>query len=473
MILWWRRSLVAQFIGFVLLTLIVSQALSFFIARDERARALYAASKSEFYTRTTSITRLMGSLPAELREEALQASETAYSRFWLSADEPADPEAWRKRAADELARPLVDLVDFPQHPEMDISPILSADTREAFVAANAGEPWATPTDATWSLPQAARFTPLGGDSGFGLAVRLDDANWLNSAYYNNSASSWWTSQTISSLIVAAALLSAIGAFAAHRIARPLRRLTASAEAIGRGENVPPLPEEGPDDIRQTTAAFNRMQERLFRFVEDRTRMLAAIGHDLRTPLTSLRLRAEFVTDPDIQQKMLATIDEIQTMTEATIAFARGEASVEETRTVDLNALVGSLCDDLAEMQLPVTYAEGRRMPYRCRPASLRRAIRNVIENAVRYGEEARVQLRHAGQSIEIVVADAGPGIPEAMHEKVFAPFYRLEESRNRETGGVGLGLSIARTIIRHHGGDIVLAQGDQDFTVTISLPAQT
>ena len=162
-------------------------------------------------------------------------------------------------------------------------------------------------------------------------------------------------------------------------------VAASAEAIGRGENVPPLPEEGTDDIRQMTAAFNRVQARLFRFIEDRTRMLAAIGHDLRTPLTSLRLRTEFVTDPDIQQRMLATVDEIQTMTEATIAFARGEATAEETRTVDLNALVGSLCDDLAEMQQPVAYRDAEKLAYRCRPDSLRRAIRNVIENGVGSG----------------------------------------------------------------------------------------
>lgn len=134
-------------------------------------------------------------------------------------------------------------------------------------------------------------------------------------------------------------------------------------------------------------------------------------------MTSLRLRTEFVTDPDVQQRMLATIDEIQTMTEATIAFARGEATIEETRTVDLNALVGSLCDDLADMEQPVTYQDGEKSTYRCRPDSLRRAIRNIIENAVRYGSEARVQLRHHAQSVDIIVEDDGPGIPEAMHEK--------------------------------------------------------
>lgn len=470
MIHWWRSSLAAQLIGFVLVTLIVSQALFFFISRNEQERALYTASKSEFFTRATSITRLMGSLPDQLRNEALEATETAFSRFWISDSAPDNADDWRRRAADELARPLANFVDSHQHPGFDLQSAIDSTTRDEIISANAGQSWLMPSAVTWNLPQTARYTPLGGTRGFGIAVKLDDGTWLNSAYYNSTPTSWWNSQTLAWLALAAILLCVIATLAANRIARPLQRLTAAAEALGRGENVPPLPEEGTDDIRQTTAAFNRMQGRLFRFIEDRTRMLAAIGHDLRTPLTSLRLRVEFVNDPDTQQKMLATIDEIQTMTEATIAFARGEATKEDTRAVDLNALVGSLCDDLAEMGQPVTYEDAEKTTYRCRPDSLRRAIRNIIENAVRYGGKARVQLCRNEQTIDIIVEDDGPGIPEAMHEQAFAPFYRIEASRNRETGGVGLGLAIARTILRHHGGDIVLNNDNPNFRVVISLP---
>jgi signal transduction histidine kinase len=213
-----------------------------------------------------------------------------------------------------------------------------------------------------------------------------------------------------------------------------------------------------------------MQERLQRFVEDRTRMLAAISHDLRTPLTSLRLRAEFVQDHDLQEKMLKTIEEIQTMTEAALAFAREDAAVEETRTVDLSALVGSLCDDLAELGQNVTVSDGPKVLYRCRPDSLRRAIRNLVENAVRYGEQAKVSLVRSADGLDIVVEDGGPGIPQADMEQVFAPFFRLEQSRNRETGGVGLGLSIARAIARHHGGDIVLENRSNGLRAVIRLP---
>ena len=467
---WWKRSLSVQFIGFTLVALVASQILSLYVSHDEQEKAVFAAYKSEFLTRMASLTRLAESIPVELREQAVLASETSYSRFWITDSEQPDATQWRRQAAEQLSRDLANFVALPQHSGAGLPTAINASTRDALLAATSGEPWSTPSEVAWSLPQAAKFTYINGRNGFGLAVRLSDGKWLNSAYYKVSANSWWNSQTFYSLGLTAFFMSIIGIAAAHRIARPLRRLAASAEAIGRGENVPPLPEEGTDDIRQTTEAFNRMQARLFRFVEDRTHMLAAIGHDLRTPLTSLRLRAELVTDLDVQQRMLATIDEIQTMTEATIAFARGESAVEDTRTVDLNALIGSLCDNLAEMNQPVTYLDGEKSPYRCRPDGIRRAVRNIVENALRYGGAAEVYLRQTPHTMEVVVEDRGPGIPANMHEKVFAPFYRLEASRNRDTGGVGLGLAIARAIIRHHGGDIVLVNREPGLQVTISLP---
>jgi signal transduction histidine kinase len=168
--------------------------------------------------------------------------------------------------------------------------------------------------------------------------------------------------------------------------------------------------------------------------------------------------------------MLATISEIQSMSEATLAFAREEATAESTRTVDLTALVESLCDDLIELGHEISFSEGQKISYRCRPDALRRACRNLVENAVRYGERARVSVERRVDSIDIVVADDGPGIPESAKEQVFAPFFRIENSRNRETGGVGLGLSIARTIVRRHGGDIVLDNRQRGLCAIISLP---
>jgi signal transduction histidine kinase len=273
----------------------------------------------------------------------------------------------------------------------------------------------------------------------------------------------------------ALLLLLVAVLAARRVARPLQRLTDSAERLGRGEDVEMLPEQGPEDIRRTTAAFNRMHSRLRRFIEDRTRMVAAISHDLRTPITSLRLRAEFIDDSEMKEKIIATLDEMQAMTEGALAFAREEATVEPTRTTDLDALLESLCADLSEMGWDVKFDDGARVPWRGRPDGLRRALRNVIENAVRYGDRARVKLDVSPESLEVAVEDDGPGIPEVEFERVFTPFVRLESSRNRSTGGVGLGLSIARTIVRAHGGDIFLtnrngAKPVSGLRVVIRLP---
>ena len=173
----------------------------------------------------------------------------------------------------------------------------------------------------------------------------------------------------------------------------------------------------------------------------------------------MRLRAEFVSDEDIREKLIASLDEMQTMTEATLAFARDDATQEETRTVDLSALLESLCNDLADLGWDVTFKNGEKIPFRCGPEALRRAVRNLVENAVRYGERARVILTRTPDAVEIVVEDEGQGIPEEEFERVFQPFVRLESSRNRQTGGVGLGLSIARSLVRSHGGDVLLLNG--------------
>ncbi len=465
---WWRRSLAAQFVGLLLLALIVSQAIGMLLSWDEKDKALKAAMKSEFFSRTASVTRLMESIPHDLRQEALLATETTYSRFWITPEEPPAALAWSEKAAEELMRPLANLVDLPPQWGLKVSAVEIPPDRDVFRPAQASQGWAVPSAPIWDLPRDALFVSFGHGDGLGLAVKLNDGTWLNSAYYKSIPDDW--QRSLITLLTTAVILSSIGIISATRIARPLRQLTASAEAFGRGENVGLLPEEGPDDIRQMAEAFNRMQDRLHRFVDDRIRMLAAIGHDLRTPLTSLRLRAEFVEDPDTQRRMTETIDEIQAMTEAMVAFARGEASVEETRNVDLTALVESLCDNLSDMGQSVDYVETEPVIYRCRPDALRRAIRNLIENAVRYGGSAKVSVSEQPNSVDIVIEDRGPGIPQNLREDVFSPFFRLEKSRNRETGGVGLGMSIARAIVRHHGGDIQLMDNEPGLKAIIRLP---
>ncbi|WP_319518906.1 ATP-binding protein [uncultured Martelella sp.] len=468
----WRKSLAAQFIGFMLAALIVSQTIAFLISWDERTSALRAAAKSEFYSRAVSMTGLLQSIPPASREQALHASETTYSRFWLTDSGPGEARAWRLEALDQLSRPLDNFIDLSDQYHWAAPAKPKLPERSEVASENADEGWVSPPPAVWSLPQIARFIHFDRRKGLGIMVELGDGQWLNFASYQADSGRWWNSRSLTSVGLAALLLALIGALISHRISRPLRDLARSAEALGRGENLPPLAESGPEEVRRTAEAFNRMQARLRRFVEDRTKMLAAIGHDLRTPLTSLRLRTELVENAATRRKMLATIDELQGMTEAAIEFARGQSVDEKTRAIDLDALVGSICEDHADIDHPVTYLESEKTVYRCRPDSLRRAIRNLIENAVRYGGEANVFLRMNETTVDIVIADRGPGIPEDMHSKVFSPYFRLETSRNRQTGGIGLGLSIARAIAQQHGGDITFVMTDHGMEAIIALPCE-
>src|SRR5215468_2418016 len=465
-------SLHGQMVGLLLLALAVSQAIGFFIYRDERAEALRGVVADEFVSRAASVAQLLEATPPALREQILQAVATTYARYWWSPAEPTDVASWQQQACEHLAQPRFPGPSSP-FPTRAVrsSSSLAATILAAFPApADARSEWDVLPASAWPLARAAKLLHLDGTNALGLAVPLAGGGWLNAAYAKPFSPDWSSQATIS-LAVMAVAISLIAFLTARRIARPLRMLTQAVESFGRGEDVAPLRESGPRDIRKTAEAFNRMQARLRRFIEDRTRMLAALGHDLRTPITALRLRAEFVSDAAVRDKLLVTLDEMQAMAETALAFAREEATGEPTRTIDLTALLESLCDDLAELGCDVAFSDGERLPYRCRPEGLRRAVRNLVQNAVRYGQRARVTLRRGGDGIEIAVDDDGPGIPEAEFERVFAPFVRLEGSRNPATGGVGLGLSIARAIARDHGGDIRLENRvGGGLRATIGLP---
>ncbi|WP_029356300.1 ATP-binding protein [Bosea sp. 117] len=468
----WNRSLTARFVTIMLLALALSQGISFLLFMDERGQALYKAAKTEFLSRSASVAQVLEATPPELQADILRASNTSYTRFWVSRDFPADADNWRGTAREHLAEPLpsvASLAGTRSATALDPpTPVPASMVAAPLDPARAS--WGEMPAYAWPLSRPAKFLYLGENNGMGLAVQLKDGSWLNTAFAKKMTNGLWTTQSIISLAVTAVILSICATFIARGMTRPMRRLAVAAEALGRGETVEPLPETGPDDIRQTAVAYNLMQARLQRFVEDRTRMLAAIGHDLRTPITSLRLRAEFVSDDETREKMLSTLDELRAMTEATLAFSREQAAEEPTRNVDLTALVESLCDDLVEIGHDVVVADAPKIGYRCRADALKRAVRNLVENAVRYGGRARVSVLSSASAIEIAIEDDGPGIPADRLERVFAPFFRLEDSRSRETGGIGLGLSIARNIARHHGGDITLTNTGAGLRATISLP---
>jgi signal transduction histidine kinase len=237
---------------------------------------------------------------------------------------------------------------------------------------------------------------------------------------------------------------------------PLGALAKAADAIGRGPGVV-VTERGPDEVRQVAQAFNAMQVRIERLIADRTQALAAVSHDLRTPITRLRLRAGFIAEREAQVAMDADLDEMEAMIDATLAYLRGDAEPEEPRATDLAALLMTLVDDAADAGRPASFTGPRHLVLPLRPLAVKRAFANLIDNALTYGGVARVMLRQADAAVLVQIDDDGPGIPDSDLERVFAPFERLDGSRNSRTGGVGLGLSIVRQAIRREGGTATLS----------------
>jgi signal transduction histidine kinase len=259
---------------------------------------------------------------------------------------------------------------------------------------------------------------------------------------------------------------------ARRIARPLRELTAAAQRFGRGGGTPEaVAVRGPADIAGLVQSFNALQLRMTAMLDEKDRMLGAIGHDLRTPLAALRVRIESVEDDTDRARMEDTIAEMNRTLDDILSLARMGRPSEPLTDVDLAALIDAVVEDFRDLGQDVGFEEAARLRMRLRPSLVRRAIRNLIENAVKYGGGAEVRLVPDPATVRIEVADRGPGIPEARLADVFEAFTRLENSRNRDTGGIGLGLALARTIVREAGGDVRLAnRAGGGLCATIELP---
>ena len=315
---------------------------------------------------------------------------------------------------------------------------------------------------------------LMGEPGQPLLVasyRMREGDWLNFAVPSVRLEPFWATGAFAGIVLSSLVVTTLAGWLVWRSSRPLAVLAAAAERLGVDVNAPPVAETGPADVRLAAKAFNGMQRRLKGFVEDRTQMLAAISHDLRTPITRLRLRAEFLEDEEQRTKTLADLDEMEAMIAATLSFAREDALREPRVGLDLAALLQTLCDDAADAGETVAYAGPDHLAFQGRPLALKRAFANLIDNAVKYGGKAEVALSTGDGQAVATVADSGPGLPEGETEKVFDPFYRVERSRSRDTGGTGLGLAVVRSAVRSHGGEVSLANRPQGGLVaTVRLP---
>jgi len=319
-----------------------------------------------------------------------------------------------------------------------------------------------------------RGTPEDGITmGFALP---EGGGWLLLHMPVPPARPWHSPTFLLAFVLMTAAAAALSFWAVRRLTGPVATLAEAAERLGRDVNAPPLPEEGPAEVVRAAVAFNTMAARIRRFVQDRTFLLTAIGHDLRTPITRLKLRAEFIEDDEQRARFMADLDELNMMVSATLVFGRDTADTEPAVALDLGSLLRTVLDEAADARPEAAerldFHGGQAVTVTGRPVALKRVFANLVGNAIKYGGAARIRLNPpADGHVVVTVEDDGPGLPPDQLERIFEPFYRLEDSRNRETGGTGLGLPIARNILRAHGGDVVLTnQAGGGARAVVTLP---
>lgn len=443
----WPKSLAGRLAALLVLTLVAAQLVGFALFAGERVTAFRNAYREDLLTRLVSLVQLLEETPPELHQRLVATASSALLRVAL-APQPIidDAETGPRRLRDGLAAAL-------QKPATEVRLALPRRRLRARDHAWRGEghrppPWAS------------------------VSIRLQSGGWLNASAEIPPVPPLG-GVFLGFFLVSAIAVATVGALGVRWASKPLHQLAGAADRLGRGESFEPLPESGPKETRQANIAFNRMRERLDRFIRDRTAMLAAVAHDLRTPITSLRLRAEFIEDEEMKAKILETLAEMQAMAEAVLTFARSDAESEPTRRTDVTALVESVVEDAAETGRDARFEDSPAVTLACRPFALRRALANLVDNATFYGIRARARLEPSGEEVRIVIDDDGPGVPASELERVFEPFMRLESSRSRETGGAGLGLAIARTITRGHGGDVRLEnRADGGLRAILTLPRE-
>ncbi len=455
------RTLFGRVSLFLLLAVVVAQggSVADFLISDHAAHM--GIVRSQVFEQTEATLRLLRATPPALRAGVADQLSLFTLCYSLDAAPRAHPGGEEDEEAGHLQERLRNL----------LAPYAAGPPRlELRDQADHG---CDRYRAVSGLPFSGRPDHHHRFSGLLLSVPLEDGRWLNADGRIVIPSYWEMAPLLPVLsMVLAVLLTAF--FILARETGTLRRLAEAAERLGRGDGGTRLEESGPAEVVSLIRAFNTMQDRITRFMQDRTRLLAAISHDLRTPLTSLRLKAELIEDEEVAAQITATAEEMEAIVRSTLDFAGADALNEAPRVMDLASVVESLVDDMAELDLPVIFQPSPRIAVSCRPVALRRAVRNLLENALRYGGCARVCCRREPGQAVIEIADDGPGIPPALLDEVVKPFVRLEASRNAATGGIGLGLAIARTVLLAHGGDLRLEnrpEGGLTARLILPLPA--
>lgn len=464
---WWPRSLFGRLMGVLAGGMLVAQLLSAALNFAERDSLLQTASGMQQAQRIADVVKLLDSLGPAERERivaVLRVPPLVLSLHDAALDSPGQAAAGARAMmfASMLRAALGDAR------QIRVEPGESFDVAHGPGTAGAGYGW---RQGMMAGPGMMMGSVSHGGPVLRTQVQLRDGRWarFDSELPQAAATLPWRLALTLLLLLGAVL--ALSFVAVRWITSPLQVLAAAAEGLGQDIDRPPLDEAGPLEVRRAAQAFNAMQKRLSHFIHDRTRILAAMSHDLKTPITRMRLRADLLDDDALRQRFEADLKEMEIMVTHTLEFMRGLGGNEPRQAVDVNALLESLQADNEAMGRPVRIEGSAHQPFVGVASLLKRCLVNLIDNAVLYGGQATVIVEDTAQRLTLRVLDDGPGIAQAELEKVFEPFYRLEGSRSRETGGTGLGLTIARNIAQTHGGDITLCNRPQGgLEVVLSLP---
>ena len=462
------RTLFGRLVLVLLTGLVFAQFASLAVHLHERGELLSQASGMQAAQRIADIVKLLDTLaPAERRRivKTFSAPQLA-----ISLDEP--PLAAAEQGAEAAARTalfgamLRRQLGGERQMVVRLAAPAQARSRRGPMAGFKGKEMRE----GWG-PWAGMHAGTGADFAFVTQVRLGDGTLATFNAEQPARTGHWPYRLLASVAVLLVAVIALSWLAVRWTTRPLAALAEAADELGRNLGRPPMPEEGPLEVVRAARAFNTMQSRLAGYVNDRTRVLAAMSHDLKTPITRLRLRAELLEDGEARARFGKDLDDMEAMVRDTLEFLKGLESGEPVALVDVAALLESIKEDREELGGRVEIEGRAASHFPGRPRALRRCIANLVDNAVKYGKSAVIAVNESDARLELGIRDEGPGLPEAELERVFDPFYRAEGSRSRETGGTGLGLTIARGIAEAHGGSLVLRnRGEGGLEAVLTLP---